>query len=640
MKKRFSKYLLAASFTLLCSAALSGCSAPDQITLHVLNAEDYICEGNDAYIEYDTDSDGEINLDPELGEVEAYDSILKVFEAYQRRTKHKNVRVIYDCYDTNETMLSSLKTGKSHYDLICCSDYTIQKMAGSGLIKPIDKSGVPNYYGDEETTGQASGFLRDKMKGIHASLPSGEDIVLDDYSVGYMWGTLGIVYNAEKVASEKGIPVERIHSDLRDWTKCWDPIYTGEMSIKDSMRDTYAMGIMKLFDEEIKDALGDSGLFDEDLFLLQEGTGEENYQFCMDAIESYGQVISDYFNRCDKATVDQVEKILLDLKQIVFGFEVDSGKEDIQKGLVGMNLAWSGDATYAITHARNQWNKTLSYSVPKTGGNIWFDSWTVSSDVKQEELALEFLDFLSSPAIASANQDYVGYTSFIAGEDCRYTALETHDARAHAMFAYDKKAEWYLEPDEDTPEEDYNADWGYVYNEDFKGSDFDVCIYKGEEYEGGWDQYAIDHNWHIVNLEYFFRSDEVFEDFGYNPDDEEAEPSVEFYGESPLDNPYLFFSDEEQVTYEGETFYVGGAFFAQYPPQNIVPKLAIMRDYGKENGNVLTMWENVKSNNLPFAAVIVFAIILAAAIALIGISVVTKVRFHKIKVARRKDASK
>lgn len=642
MKKKNPLLLL--SFGLLCSASLTGCSSEPTVVLRVLNAEDYICEGKDAELSYDIDGDDEI------GEDETFNSVLTAFEVYEGKKLGKKVRVVYDCYDTNETMLSSLKTGKSHYDLVCCSDYTVQKMASSGLLQPMEKEKVPNYYGGEDAPGYAPEFMREKMKGIEASLPSGEVITLDDYTVGYMWGTLGIVYNAKKVARDKSIEEARVHADMRDWAKCWDKTYHGEMSIKDSMRDTYSMGIMKMFDEQITKALTDSVYFDEDFNLIQDGTREENYQAYLDAIEAYNPTITDFFNRCDEKTVKEVEKILLDLKENVFGFEVDSGKEDIQKGLVGMNLAWSGDATYAITHARNQWNTTLNYSLPKTGGNIWFDSWTLTKEAKEKDLALDFLDFFCDPAIASANQDYVGYTSFIAGEDCRSVVVETHDARMHAMFEWDKKGEWYRYPetyiDEATGEEvtkdepAYNEDFGYVYNPEFVGSDLDVCVYNGEEYEGGWDKYAEDHGWHIVNLEYFFQADEPYEGFGLDPDDEEAEPSIDFYGESPLDNPYLFFSDEQEITYEGESFYAGGAFFAQYPPQNIIPKLAIMRDYGPENSNVLTMWENVKSNNLPIAGVVVFGIILASAAVLIIASLVTKRKYHQIKVARRKETAR
>lgn len=62
-----------------------------------------------------------------------------------------------------------------------------------------------------------------------------------------------------------------------------------------------------------------------------------------------------------------------------------------------------------------------------------------------------------------------------------------------------------------------------------------------------------------------------------------------------------------------------------------------MKDYGENNRYVLAMWQDVKSNNLPLAGVIVFAVILLAAAAFIVGGIVVKRRYHKLRVARRKE---
>ena len=82
---------------------------------------------------------------------------------------------------------------------------------------------------------------------------------------------------------------------------------------------------------------------------------------------------------------------------------------------------------------------------------------------------------------------------------------------------------------------------------------------------------------------------------------------------------------------------VGRQFFTQYPYQELLPKLAIMADYGANNKYVLAMWEDVKSNNLPIAAVVIFAIVLGAMAVGIVYTIIAKRRFRKIKVARRKE---
>ena len=115
-RKALKKTSLFLGMALLSLASCSG-SAPDgSINLRVLNCEDYIGDG-----------------------------VLEAFEAWEKETNGKNVKVIYDTFDTNETMLSSLKTGKSTYDLICPSDYAIQKMMSSGMLERFDEDVTPNY---------------------------------------------------------------------------------------------------------------------------------------------------------------------------------------------------------------------------------------------------------------------------------------------------------------------------------------------------------------------------------------------------------------------------------------------------------------------------------------------------------------
>jgi hypothetical protein len=86
----------------------------------------------------------------------------------------------------------------------------------------------------------------------------------------------------------------------------------------------------------------------------------------------------------------------------------------------------------------------------------------------------------------------------------------------------------------------------------------------------------------------------------------------------------------------GDTLLAGRQLLAQYPEQDWIPKLAIMKDYGENNKFVLAMWQDVKANNLPLAGVIVFAVILVAAAVLIAVGLVAKWRFKKLRVARRK----
>ena len=243
------------AFFLLLSPSLAACggagASGETINLRVLNWEDYIGEYE---LEVDLDGDGEYEL---------YPDVISAFEAYERNVLGKNVKVIYDTFDTNETMLSSLKTGKSTYDLICPSDYTLPKMMSQGMLEPFDEDATPNY--DE----YASHYLQEQMNYIKADDGEGNLTPISEYSRGYMWGTLGILYNPAKVSKDRGVSEDQVKFDMADWNSLWSPTYHGEMSIKDSMRDTYSVGIMKLFDSEIRQAIEDSGYYDENLDLKE-----------------------------------------------------------------------------------------------------------------------------------------------------------------------------------------------------------------------------------------------------------------------------------------------------------------------------------------------------------------------------------
>lgn len=680
--KKNKRLLTLASLT--CMAALSGCGQNEEaFIIKVLNCEDYI--GEDAFdFSYINEAGKEVTL--------TYDDVISGFEEYEGERLGRKIKVIYDTYDTNETMLSSLKTGKTTYDLIAASDYTIQKMMSSNMLQKIDLDRVPNY------TDYCSKYHLAMMDSITAPITVNgvtTEEKMSDYSVGYMWGTLGILFNPAKINADKGIEEEQIKLDMANWGSLWDTRYKGEMSVKDSMRDTYSVGIMRHFNDEIVANMISSNIFDMESgnYALKEDAPQE-------AIDAYNAKLTEIFNRCDEESVTLVKEDLLTLKENVFGFEVDSGKDDMVKGLVGMNLAWSGDAVYAMDRGDNESNQTIYYSIPKTGGNIWFDSWSipVTSDAEHKAVAEDFLNFLSDPQVAAANMETIGYTSFIAGETVHGLIREWFDPRSYAMFVY-HEADWWEDNAFITEEDDidtdaftvveggnpeveadrvpatfkYDPETGYrlmdgqtyyhIVNKkvvpldddygffDMEGSTYEQAVVDGipmtwEEYQNTYNQAVSE--WIVEEYEVEEGSDEYLayfeeEELAWTVRDitymfEGTLGEYDSLGSTPETNPYLFYSDEIEELEGGIT--AGRQFFAQYPDGQLIPKLAIMRDYGANNKFVLAMWSDVKSNNLPVVAVVIFAILLGVAASAIIASVVTKRYYHSIKVKRRQAASK
>ena len=714
--RRKNKLLAFAALGLVAVPAMASCAPEADIVIKALNCEDYI--GEDEFdFEYETvDENGEI-----VTKTVTYDDVLSGFMAYESEKLGKKVRVIYDCYDTNETMLSSLQTGKTTYDLIAASDYTIQKMMSMDMLQPIDRSRVPNY------NAYCSDYLLGVMENITAPI-NGKEESMADYSVGYMWGTLGILFNPEKVSRDTGLDEDVVKFDMQEWDSLWNPKYRNEMSVKDSMRDTYSVGIMKQYGDEIRKAMEDSGCFDmeDGMYSLIPGKYEE-------AVGAYNEKLTEIFNRCDEKSVKEVREALLALKENVFGFEVDSGKDDMVKGLVGMNLAWSGDAVYSMDRGDNESNNTIYYSVPKTGGNIWFDSWSIpkTSDAEHKAVAEDFLDFISNPQVAAANMETIGYTSFIAGETVHSLVRLWYDPRSYAMFVYhdasgDEGCTWedsdfvYGEPeyvqevDEDgNPVYDEKGNPVYVQETDEEGNPvldendepIMVPVYErvegdpeydeelGIQYQSGFDLENdkvedFDFELGILNMAGSTYERPVVDgneltwaDFieAYNDKAAKVNELIEAYNEtvpeseqideleeleewdvrdltymfegkiasgdptsdSPDENAFLFYSDElETIESDGVEVQVGRQFYAQYPDHDMIPKLAVMRDYGENNIYVLKMWSDVKSNNLPLAGVIIFGIVLAVAAAGIIAFVATKKHYHKYRVERRKEVAK
>ena len=335
--------------------------AADGLTLKVYSWEDYIYE-------QETESDPL--------------SVIDQFETWASNEYGQPVQVVYSTFDTNETMYNQVAGLGESFDLICPSEYMIQKMAREGLLEKYDITGgvydnLPNY----ET--YASKYLRDRLESIGIS---GTE-TLSDYAAGYMWGTMGLIYNPENVDP----------ADMTSWYSFWNSYYFKKSSVKDSMRETYLVGLIETYKDELT-------------------TLKAQYEASTIDAAVYNAALTEILNRRSEQDVLAVEETLKALKKNIYGLEVDSGKNDIVTGKVDINVAWSGDAVYSMDIAEEEEDKILNYTVPEEASNIWFDGWVMPNGANTV-LAQQFVNFISDPTIACLNMDYIGYTSFIAGDE-------------------------------------------------------------------------------------------------------------------------------------------------------------------------------------------------------------------------------
>lgn len=337
--------------------------AAGERTFRVANWEDYI------YIDEDSDNR----------------SMVDDFKDYYKEKTGETIKIEYTTFGTPEDLYNNLKIDANAYDVMSPSDYMIEKMAREGMLQKI------NLPEDGEYKTNVSPYIEKIFDGIKWQ-ENGAQVSLSDYAAGYMWGTLGLVYNSEKVSD----------ADMLSWEALWSGKFDKKFSIKDSVRDTYFMTLAKVYKDELK---------------------------ALDPTQAdYNAKLTEIFNRTDADTVEKVKTEMSDLKKRSYGMEVDSGKNDIVTGKIDVYFAWSGDAVYAMDAAEEGSNPVyLNYSVPEEGSNVWFDGWCVPKGSQNADIAVAFIEYLSKPENAIKNMDYIGYVSCIAGEDVFNRAVEEYD---------------------------------------------------------------------------------------------------------------------------------------------------------------------------------------------------------------------
>lgn len=276
------------------SLGLSGCKQ-DKPTLYVYNWGDYIDE-----------------------------TILGEFE------KETGIKVVYDSYATNEDMYVKIKSGGGSYDVIFPSDYMLTRMLEEDMLEKIDLKKIPNAK-----------YIEDRFMGREYD-PKNE------YSLPYMWGTVGILYNTTMVDEQ-----------VDSWDILWDPKYAKEILMLDSQRDSIAIALLKL-----------------------------------------GYSI----NTLDLDELTEAGELLKEQKPLVLAYVVDEGKDKMVAGEAALAVIWSGEATYG-----REENPDLEYAIPQEGTNLWFDVMAIPKGAKNIEGAHQFMDFLNRPHIAFRNADYLGY---------------------------------------------------------------------------------------------------------------------------------------------------------------------------------------------------------------------------------------
>ena len=285
------------------------------------------------------------------------EGVIDEFEQWYFEQTGEKIQVIYQVFDVNEAMLSKIEKGHEDYDVVCPSDYIIERMLNNGLLIPLDFAALgntPNYINDTK-----SPYIEKMFRQINPEIDA------NDYSVAYMWGTTGILYNTAFVSRE----------EASTWDIIRNPKFSGKVLIKDAPRDVYGPVLIYLKQNELK-----SGKL----------------------------TLQDLMSDSSDESLAAVENYLMQVKPGVMGWEADLGKEQMTKSLAYVSLNWSGDAVWAMEEAASV-GVSLDYIVPEEGSTVWFDGWVIPKYSKNVKAATFFINFMCRPDIAIRNMEETGY---------------------------------------------------------------------------------------------------------------------------------------------------------------------------------------------------------------------------------------
>ncbi len=243
-----------------------------------------------------------------------------VIDQFQKET---GIKVNYSEYDSNETMYAKLKTEPTpSYDIIVPSDYFVDKMRKQDMLQKIDKSQLPNF------------------KNLNPALLNRPYDPNNNYSIPYLWGTVGIVVNKLFFKPDS----------ITNWNDLWQPQYDNKLLMLDDMRMVFSIALISL-----------------------------------------GYSINDTNPDHIKQAYEKLQKLMPNIKL----FNSDSADNLYIDEDVAIGINYSGD-----TYRDSLENPDLVYIYPKEGFTVWIDSMAIPKGAPHLANAYKFINFLLRPDIA------------------------------------------------------------------------------------------------------------------------------------------------------------------------------------------------------------------------------------------------
>ena len=309
--------LLSLLFLFLFSLTACGNAGGKTTTLYVYNWGEYLSDGS------------EDSLDAN-----------KAFEEWYYETYGERVEVNYSTFSSNESLYAKLSSGSVSYDVLVPSDYMIERMIAEDMLAPLNYENIP------------------EIKNIVPEF-YGENAVFDYYdkgnvySVPYLYGMIGIIYNTETVPMDDPA--------VGSWSLMWDERYKGEILQFNNSRD--AFGTAQYY-----------------LGLDVNSKSEADWRLALDKLKEQ--------------------------KQVVQGYVMDEIYNKMENGSAAIAAYYAGD--YLTMYEENN---SLEFFYPAEGTNLYVDAMCIPKGSRNQLIAERYINFMLMEEPAIANAEYTYYAS-------------------------------------------------------------------------------------------------------------------------------------------------------------------------------------------------------------------------------------
>ncbi len=253
-------------------------------------------------------------------------------ESLARFERETGAAVVVDTFASNEELLAKLQSGATGYDVAVPSDFMVAIMIKQGLLAELDRRAIPN-----------AALVDARLR----HLPFDPD---ERYAVPYLWGTVGIGYDADAVRPQPD-----------SWSVLWDARYRHRISMLNDQREVFGV-----------------------------------------AFRWMGESI----NSREPAAIERAKTALMEQKPLVKAYTSENYHQLLAFGDVVLAHGWGG----AVARAMDE-RPSIRYVVPKEGGTIWADCLVVLKSSTQQALAARFVNFLLDSHVAARTTDRLLFAS-------------------------------------------------------------------------------------------------------------------------------------------------------------------------------------------------------------------------------------